>query len=420
MDMTITEKILAKSAGKSQVTPGEIINANIDIALTHDVLCGPTAEEFWQLGIEKVWDPEKIVVTPDHFVPAKDIASAKLYQTMEKFVKQQGIRNYYPLGRHGICHVMLSQERFAKPGIVIVGTDSHTCTSGAMGAFAAGIGTTDMAGVFATGKCWFRVPESIKFVLSGNLRESVYAKDVILHILSEIGVDGALYKAMEFTGPIINGLIMDERFVLCNMAIEAGAKNGIINPDKRTQSYLRGHVVEQQQQLTSDVKADYNEEFSIDVSELEPSVAVPCLPSNVKTVREVQSIAIDQAVIGSCTGGRLSDLRIAAQVLKNKCVHSYTRLIVIPATQKIYSQALQEGLLQIFMEAGAVISTPTCGPCLGGHMGILGENEVAITTTNRNFKGRMGHESSKIYLASAATVAASAVKGEIIDPRDLV
>ncbi|MHA1237639.1 MAG: 3-isopropylmalate dehydratase large subunit [Candidatus Odinarchaeia archaeon] len=417
--MTITEKILANASGKREVTPGEIVEANIDIALTHDVLCGPAAEEFWKLNVNNVWDPEKIVVTPDHFIPAKDIASAILYQKMEKFVKEQGIKHYYPIGQHGICHVMLPEEGFAKPGIVIVGTDSHTCTHGAVGAFATGIGTTEMAAVFATGKCWFRVPETIKFEITGKLKPYVYAKDVILKILLEIGVDGALYKAMEFSGPVVKELSMDERFVLCNMAIEGGAKNGIINPDEKTIQYVKEKGVKDFKVFQSDPDANYSEILEIEGSEIDPLVAAPYLPSNVKTAREVSDVEINQAVIGSCTGGRFSDLKIAAEILKNRKVHPYVRLIVIPATQKIYRRALREGLIEIFLDAGAAVSTPTCGPCIGGHMGVLGENEVAISTTNRNFKGRMGHITSKVYLASAATVAASAITGKITDPRDL-
>lgn len=419
MSMTITEKLLAHSANKDTVNPGEIIEGNIDIALTHDVLCGPAADEFKKLGLKKVWNADKIVVTPDHFVPSKDIASANLYKQMANFVKEQGIKNYFPVGNHGICHVMLPEEGFVKPGITIVGTDSHTCTHGAIGAFSTGIGTTEMAAVFATGRCWFRVPDSLKINISGDLNEFVYAKDIILGIISKIGVDGALYRALEYTGPVIDHMKMDERFVLTNMAIEAGGKNGIINPDQITTQYLKDHQVSDYKTFTSDPDAVYIEEIDFDVSSLEPSVAVPYLPSNVKTARDVSEIEIDQAVIGSCTGGRFSDLKIAANLLKNKRVNPFVRTLVIPATQKIYKEALEKGLIHTFIDAGACVSTPTCGPCLGGHMGVLGKDEVAISTTNRNFKGRMGHITSKVYLASAATVAASAITGQITDPRDV-
>jgi len=416
---TITEKILAKAAGLKKVSPGDIVNAKVDVALTHDVLCGPTANEFRKLGIPKVWDREKIVVTPDHFIPAKDVAAAQLYLEMDTFVKEQNIPNYYPVGSHGICHVMLPEEGFARPGIVIVGTDSHTCTHGAVGAFATGIGTTEMAGVFATGELWFRVPETIKFEISGKLKKYVYAKDIILKIIGTIGVDGALYKAMEFTGPTIKDLSMDERFVLCNMAIEAGAKNGVINPDEKTTQYVKQRTKYPFEIIKSDENTDYSETINVDIESLEPIVAEPFLPSNIKTARESSNVEIDQAVIGSCTGGRYTDLVIAAEILKGKHVPSNVRLIVIPATQKIYMRALKDGLLEIFMEAGASVSTPTCGPCIGGHMGCLARGEVAIATTNRNFRGRMGHPESKVYLASAATVAASALTGKITDPRDI-
>jgi 3-isopropylmalate/(R)-2-methylmalate dehydratase large subunit len=416
---TITEKILAKASENKAVYPGDIISGKVDIALTHDVLCGPAANEFRKLGVKKVWDRKKIVVTPDHFVPAKDISAAKLYLDMEEFVKEQEIPNYYPLGNHGICHVMLPEEGFARPGMVIVGTDSHTCTHGAVGAFATGIGTTEMAGVFATGELWFRVPESIKFELNGKLKPYVYAKDVILRIIGDIGVDGALYMAMEFVGTTIDTLSLDERFVLCNMAIEAGAKNGIINPDKKTVEYVKEKSRYSFDLIKSDQDAEYKEKIEIDTEEIEPLVAEPFLPSNVKPVREVSNIEIDQAVIGSCTGGRYTDLEVASKILNGNKIPSDIRLIIIPATQKIYMEALRTGLIKVFMESGAVVSTPTCGPCIGGHMGCLAEEEVAIATTNRNFKGRMGHPTSKVYLASAATVAASALKGRITDPRDI-
>jgi 3-isopropylmalate/(R)-2-methylmalate dehydratase large subunit len=418
MAMTITEKLLARGANRSEVSPGEFVNVRIDLALTHDVLCGPAAREFRKLA-SSVWDPEKIVVIADHFIPAKDVESAKLYSEMQDFVNEQNIRNYFPVGRHGICHVTLPEEGLAHPGDIIVGTDSHTCTHGALGAFATGIGTTEMAAVFATGETWFRVPESMKFVISGEIPELVSAKDIILHIISEIGVDGALYRAMEFTGPVVKGLELDERFVLCNMSIEAGAKNGIIEADGRTRTYLEQRGVAGYTTVRSDERAEYADELPVDVTDLVPTVATPFLPSNGRPAGDLSNIEIDQAVIGSCTGGRLSDLRIAAGILQGRMVSEGVRLIVIPATQRIYLSALEEGLLKTFIESGAAVSTPTCGPCLGGHMGVLAENEVAIATTNRNFRGRMGHPSSEVYLASAATTAASAVTGRITDPRNL-
>ncbi len=418
MNMTMTEKILARGADETHVAPGEFVNVGIDLALTHDVLCGPTAKEFRQLA-SKVWDPEKIVVTPDHFIPAKDVESAKLYKEMQDFVIEQNIRNYFPLGKHGICHVILPEEGLVYPGSILVGTDSHTCTHGALGAFATGIGTTEMAAVFATGESWFRVPDSMKFHISGTLPELVTAKDVILQIIKEIGVDGALYRAMEFAGPVVSDFEMDERFVLCNMAIEAGAKNGIIEVDTRTQNYLEQRGVKKFKSIESDKGAEYVDEIDVDVSDLEPTVATPFLPSNGRPARDLSNIEIDQAFVGSCTGGRLSDLRDAAKLLRGRIVSERVRLIVIPATQEIYLKALEEGLIETFIRSGAVVSTPTCGPCLGGHMGVLAENEVAIATTNRNFRGRMGHPTSEVYLASASTTAASAIEGRIADPRDI-
>ena len=418
MDMTITEKILARGADKTHVSPGEFVNVGIDLALTHDVLCGPAAKEF-RLLASKVWNPEKIVVTPDHFIPAKDVESARLYKEMQDFVIEQNIQNYFPVGRHGICHVILPEEGLVHPGSILVGTDSHTCTHGALGAFATGIGTTEMAAVFATGESWFRVPDSMKFYISGILPELVTAKDVILQIIKEIGVDGALYRAMEFTGPVVSDFELDERFVLCNMAIEAGAKNGIIEVDTRTQNYLEQRGVKKFKSIESDKGAEYVDEIDMDVSDLEPTVATPFLPSNGRPARDLSNIEIDQAFVGSCTGGRLSDLRDAAKLLRGRIVSERVRLIVIPATQEIYLKALEEGLIETFIRSGAVVSTPTCGPCLGGHMGVLAENEVAIATTNRNFRGRMGHPTSEVYLASASTTAASAVEGRITDPRDI-
>ena len=420
MGYTISEKILARVSGEKDVTSGQIVTAKIDLALTHDVLCGPAAEILEQLG-GKVWDPSRIVVTPDHFVPNKDVASAKLCLAMEEFVKEQNIENYYPIGRHGICHIMISQEGHVVPGDLVVGTDSHTCTSGAVGAFAVGIGTTEMAVVFATGELWFRVPETMHFNISGSLPEHGYisGKDVILSIIGDIGVDGATYRAMEFDGDALRALPFDERFTICNMSIEAGAKTGIICPDEKTAEYIGQRTKKALTLLTSDKDAEYLEKIEIEADNLEPVVAKPHLPSNIATARELEGQEINQAFIGSCTGGRLTDLRVAAKILKGNQVKPNIRLIVIPGTQQIWLQALREGLLEIFAEAGGVVSTPTCGPCLGGHMGVLGPGEKCISTTNRNFIGRMGDRTSEVFLASSATVAASALLGKITDPRDV-
>jgi 3-isopropylmalate/(R)-2-methylmalate dehydratase large subunit len=418
MAMTISEKILAKASGKKRVEPGEIVEAKIDVALTHDVLGWPSAEEFKKIGLKKVWSPEKIVVILDHFVPNKDMESAELCRKLREFVKEQGIKNYYEVGRHGICHTMLSEEGFVWPGAVIVGTDSHTCTHGALGAFATGIGTSEMAAVFALGKLWFRVPETMLFNITGNLVKMVSAKDVILKILSIIKVDGAIYKTMEFAGSTVSKMSIEDRMTMCNMTIEAGAKTGIIEPDKRTVDYVRQRTKKKFDVVKNDKGTEYCEILDIDVSDLEPCVACPNLPDNVKPASELD-VEIDQAFVGSCTNGRLNDLRIVAKILKGKKVKEGVRMIIIPATQKIYLRALEEGLIKIFIEAGAVVGTPTCGPCLGGHMGVLGQGEVCVASTNRNFKGRMGDITSKVYLASPSTVAASAITGKITDPRTI-
>ncbi|MCK5587518.1 MAG: 3-isopropylmalate dehydratase large subunit [Candidatus Lokiarchaeota archaeon] len=418
MGYTISEKILARASGEKHVTSGQKVTAKIDLALTHDVLCGPAAEILEQLG-GKVWDPSRIIVTPDHFVPSKDIATAKLCLAMEEFVKEQKIENYYPIGQHGICHIMLSQEGHVVPGDLVVGTDSHTCTSGAVGAFAVGIGTTEMAVVFAAGELWFRVPETMYFNILGRLPEHGYisGKDIILTIIGEIGVEGATYRTMEFDGNALRALPFDERFTVCNMSIEAGAKTGIVCPDEKTQQIVQ-RTKRSFAPLISDKDAEYIEKLEIEAENLEPVVAKPHLPSNVVPARELANEEIDQAFIGSCTGGRLTDLRVAAKILRGRQISPDVRLIVIPGTQKIWLQALREGLLEIFAEVGAAVSTPTCGPCIGGHMGVLGPGEKCIATTNRNFIGRMGDRTSEVFLASSATVAASALLGKITDPRD--
>lgn len=422
--MTITEKILAMHCGEKKVSPGQLIEASIDLIICHDVTTPPAIKMLKERGIKKVFNPDKIVVTPDHFVPNKDIASAQMAKTLREWVDEQGIKNYYDIGSHGICHAIVPEQGFVKPGMTIIGADSHTCTHGAFGAFATGIGSTDLAYALATGKLWFRIPETQKFVISGKLQKGVYAKDVILEIIHRISVSGANYEAMEFTGNLIGELDMEERMTVCNMAIEAGAKSGICYPDKKTIDYInqtntdKKNVLEDFVNLKSDSDAKYKKVHKWDFSNLEPSVACPHLPENVKTAKELEKskLKVDQAYLGSCTNGRISDLRIAANIMKGKKVAKGVRMLVIPATTEIWKQAMREGLFEIFTEAGATISTPTCGACLGGHMGILAKDERCISSTNRNFVGRMGDNESEVYLASPATVAASAIAGTITDP----
>ena len=412
--MTITEKILAAHCGKKAVSPGEFINAKVDFALGNDITAPFAIEQLRGAGIKKVFDRKRIALVPDHFTPNKDLASAQQCKKLQEFAKEYNIEHYFEQGRVGVEHVLLPELGLIKPGDLVIGADSHTCTYGALGAFSAGVGSTDLAAVMAKGYCWLRVPESIKFVYKGKLKKYAEGKDLILHTIGKIGVDGALYKAMEFAGPVIKNLPMDDRFAMCNMAIEAGGKNGIVAPDAITRSYARKGKF-----YSSDKNAVYSKVYEYDVSKLEPQVACPHLPSNVKSVSKLMKVSIDQSFIGSCTNGRLSDLRKAAKILKGKKVNSRVRLIVIPATQKIYLQALKEGLLETFVKAGGVINTPSCGPCLGGHSGILAEGETAIATTNRNFVGRMGHPKSFVYLSNAAVTAASAVKGRIAHPAEI-
>ena len=393
MNLTITEKLLKGQAG-------ELVNREIDLIMCHDITTPPALKMLKAKGINKVWDPDKIVVTPDHFVPNKDIKSAQLAKELNDWAEEQGIKHHYKLGCHGICHAILPEQGHVKPGMVIVGADSHTCTYGALGCFSTGIGSTDCAYVLATGKLWFKVPETIRFNLTGKLKKGTTAKDVILFIIKQIGVDGARYKAMEFGGEIIERMDNDEKLTICNMAIEAGGKNGIVE----TEEYY------------SDEGCNYEKVYDFDLSDLEPMVAYPHLPSNGKIISEAEKdeIKIDQAFIGSCTNGRFSDLKQAADILKGKKVKC--RTIVIPATTDIYKRCLHEGLINIFIEAGCVFSTPTCGPCLGGHMGVLAKGEKCVSTTNRNFVGRMGHPESEVYLASPLVVAASALEGKIVNP----
>ncbi|HQA03971.1 MAG TPA: 3-isopropylmalate dehydratase large subunit [Thermodesulfovibrio thiophilus] len=419
MGMTIAEKILAAHSNKREVTPGEIINANLDIVLANDITAPIAIKEFEKLGVNDVFDKEKIALIPDHFTPQKDIKAAEQCKLLREFALKYKIKYYYEVGRVGIEHALLPEEGIVLPGDLVIGADSHTCTYGALGAFATGVGSTDVAIAFATGECWFKVPESIKFIYYGKLKKWVSGKDLILYTIGDIGVDGASYMAMEFSGETIESLPMSGRMTMCNMAIEAGAKTGIIIPDKITEEYVKPRAKRVYKFYTSDPDAYYTEIKEYDCSQISPMVACPHLPSNAKPARELSHVKIDQVVIGSCTNGRLEDLREAAMILKGKKVHPEVRMIIIPATQKIYMQALKEGLIEIFIEAQAAVSTPTCGPCLGGHMGILARGEKAIATTNRNFVGRMGHPESEVYLSSPAVAAASGILGRIGTPEEL-
>ena len=419
MGMTMTQKILASHAGLESVTAGQLIEANLDLTLANDIT-GPVAiREMEKAGFEHVFDKNKIALVMDHFAPNKDIKSAEQCLTCRNFSGKHEIVNFFDVGQMGIEHALLPEKGLVGPGELIIGADSHTCTYGALGAFSTGVGSTDLAAGMATGKAWFRVPSAIKFNLTGSLPKYVSGKDVILHIIGKIGVDGALYRSMEFAGDGVASLTMDDRFTICNMAIEAGAKNGIFPVDDKTRAYIKGRVNREVTEFAADPDAQYDEEYTINLSELRPTVACPHLPENTKTVDELGKIEIQQSVIGSCTNGRIQDMRDAAAILKGRKVKSNVRTIVIPATQEIYLQCIEEGLAKIFVEAGAIVSTPTCGPCLGGHMGILAHDEKAISTTNRNFVGRMGHVSSEIYLANPAVAAASAVTGYITDPAEL-
>ncbi|MBN1871663.1 MAG: 3-isopropylmalate dehydratase large subunit [Candidatus Omnitrophica bacterium] len=427
MGYTITEKILAAHTGKRSVVPGEFISAKLDLCLGNDITAPLAIKAFEEIGAKKVFDKTKIALIPDHFTPNKDLKSANQCKILSEFAHRHDIKFYFEVGRMGIEHALLPELGIVLPGDLVIGADSHTCTYGALGAFSTGVGSTDLAAAFATGRCWFRVPESMKFVYKGRLPKWTSGKDLILYTIGKIGVDGALYKAMEFGGYAIRTLDVDSRFSMCNMAIEAGAKSGIIEPDDITIEYIRerwkkAYAKSNRRKYTiykSDGDARYAEVHEYDISRLEPQVSTPHLPSNSKDVGRLSKVAIDQVVIGSCTNGRLSDLEIAARVLKGKKVNSRVRTIVIPATQNIYIDALKLGYLEIFLDAGAIVSTPTCGPCLGGHMGILGAGEVAIATTNRNFKGRMGDLTSEVYLSNPAVAAASAIKGRIAHPAEV-
>ncbi|OGI23314.1 MAG: 3-isopropylmalate dehydratase large subunit [Candidatus Melainabacteria bacterium RIFOXYA2_FULL_32_9] len=417
--MTITEKILADHASLDKVSPGDLITAKVDITLANDIT-GPVAiEEFKKIGVDKVFDSERVVFVPDHFTPNKDIKSAQNAKMIREFAKEQNLKHYFEIGRLGIEHTLLPDNGIVGSGDLVIGADSHTCTYGAIGAFSTGVGSTDLACAMASGETWFKVPETIKVVYNGKLNKWVGGKDLILHLIGDIGVDGALYKSLEITGSTIENLPIDDRFTICNMAIEAGAKNGIIPPDKITEEYVKNRTLRPYKFYKSDNNAEYSRVIEYNVEEIEPLVAFPHLPENTKPISQVGNIKIDQAVIGSCTNGRLSDLKIAADILKGRKIHPDVRLIVLPGTQEIYLEAMKLGYVEIFINAGAAFSTPTCGPCLGGHMGILAAGERAISTTNRNFVGRMGHVNSEVYLSNPAIAAASAVLGRIASPEEL-
>jgi 3-isopropylmalate/(R)-2-methylmalate dehydratase large subunit len=418
--MTITEKILARRADKDRVTPGELITARVDAVLGNDITAPLAIKEFEKIGVDRVFDPERVILVPDHFVPNKDIKSAEQAKIMRDFAREQGLTNYFEVGRMGIEHCLLPEQGLVGPGDVIIGADSHTCTYGAVGAFATGVGSTDLAAAMALGETWFKVPESIKFIYEGELPEWVGGKDLILYTIGDIGVEGARYQAMEFTGPAIKHLSMDGRFTMANMAIEAGAKNGIIASDDRIIDYVRDRVQRPYEIFHSDPDAVYVRTITYDVSKIPPQVAFPHSPDNTRSVEAAGRVEIDQVVIGSCTNGRMEDLRLAARVLERHRVHRNVRLIIFPGTQEIYRQAMEEGLLAVFIRAGAAISTPTCGPCLGGHMGVLARGERAVATTNRNFVGRMGHPESEVYLTNPAVAAATAILGRIAHPGEVI
>ncbi len=417
--MTLVEKILAAHTGKEKVSPGEFINARVDLILANDITAPIAIREFQRIGVGKVFDPKKVVMVPDHFVPNKDIASAEQAKLMREFCYEQGVI-YFEVGRMGIEHVLLPEQGLVLPGDVVIGADSHTCTYGALGALATGMGSTDIAAAMATGDIWMKVPPTIKLIYHGTLGEWVGGKDLILFTIGDIGVDGALYSAMEFTGEAIDALSIDGRFTMANMAIEAGAKAGVFRVDNKTQLYIKSRAKRSYMVYEPDGDAEYSQVIEYDVSALEPQVALPHSPANTKPISQVGDIEINQAVIGSCTNGRLEDLRLAAEILKGKKVNPRVRCIILPGSQQVYLDALREGLIGIFIRAGAAVSTPTCGPCLGGQMGVLADGERCISTTNRNFVGRMGSPKSEVYLASPAVAAASAIMGRITSPDEVI
>lgn len=417
--LTLSEKILAVHAGRDRVRPGDIVNVVVDVVLANDITAPLAIQEFRKIGLEKVFDPNKVVLVPDHFLPAKDVASAEQAKILRDFAVEQGLPHYFEVGRMGIEHVLLPEEGLVVPGEVIVGADSHTCTYGALGAFATGVGSTDVAAALAQGELWLRVPTTYRFLYKGSLKPGVMGKDLILFTIGEIGVDGALYRVMEFGGEVISALSMDGRFSMTNMAIEAGAKSGLIEADEKTIEFVEARAKKPFTVYRSDSDAEVEKAFEFDVSALEPQVACPHSPANVRSLGELDKVVIDQVVIGSCTNGRMEDLRVAAEVLRGRQVAKNVRLIVIPGTQGIYQRAMKEGILEILVEAGGVVSTPTCGPCLGGHLGVLARGERAVSTTNRNFRGRMGHPESEVFLSNPEVAAASAVAGRICGPSSL-
>lgn len=418
--MTMVEKILAAKAAKDKVVPGELVNVEVDLALGNDITAPVAIKEFKRFGLDRVFDPEKIVLVPDHFTPNKDIAAAEQALVLRRFAKEYGLKHYFEVGRMGIEHALLPEQGLVWPGMIIIGADSHTCTYGALGAFATGVGSTDLAAAMAIGEAWFKVPPTIRFEYDGQLPEWVSGKDLILLTIGKIGVEGARYRAMEFAGSAIDSLPMDGRLTMANMAIEAGGKCGYMQPDQITFDYLEGRVDRTYTSVYSDSNASYESINTFDVNNLEPQVAFPPSPDNVFPVSAAKGVELDQVVIGSCTNGRIDDLRAAASVIRGKKVKEGLRLLIIPATQQIYRQAMEEGLLADFIDAEAAVSTPTCGPCLGGHMGILAKGEKALATTNRNFVGRMGHPESEVYLSSPAVAAASAVAGSIVHPEEVL
>jgi 3-isopropylmalate/(R)-2-methylmalate dehydratase large subunit len=418
--LTITEIILAAHCGRKEVSAGDLINAKVDLILANDITAPISITEFKKIGAKNVFDRNRVAFIPDHFAPQKDIKAAEQCKMLRDFSKEYDLSLYFEVGRMGVEHALLPEQGLVVPGDLVIGADSHTCTYGGLGAFATGVGSTDVASAMATGECWFKVPESMKFIYYGKLKKWVGGKDLILHTIGDIGVDGALYRAMEFTGEVISSLPMYGRLTMCNMAIEAGGKNGIIAPDAVTEQYVKGRAKREYKFYSSGKDAKYVEVREYDCSKIPLTVSCPHLPSNTKPAAELSSITVDQVVVGSCTNGRLEDMREAAQVIKGKKVNPNVRMIVIPATQQIYLDSMKEGLAEIFVNAGAVFSTPTCGPCLGGHMGILAKGEKAIATTNRNFVGRMGDPGSEVYLSNPAVAAASAVLGRIAVPEEVV
>ncbi len=419
MGMTMTQKILAEHAGMSKVVPGQLIKVKLDMVLGNDITTPVAINEFEKAGFDRIFDREKISLVMDHFTPNKDIKAAQQCRQCRAFARRFDVENFFDVGRMGIEHALLPEQGLVKAGDLIIGADSHTCTYGALGAFSTGVGSTDMAAGMATGQAWFKVPEALSFRLTGELQENVTGKDVILHIIGMIGVDGALYKSMEFTGEGLKSLSMDDRLCIANMAIEAGGKNGIFPVDEITEEYMKGRARGEWKCFEADPDAEYAAVYEINLSELRPTVAFPHLPENTRTIDQVGDVEIDQVLIGSCTNGRLEDMALAAGILEGRRVHDNVRAIIIPATQQVYKDCIRRGYIDTFIDAGCVVSTPTCGPCLGGHMGILAEGERCVATTNRNFVGRMGHVKSEVYLASPAVAAASAIRGRISDPDEI-